>query len=232
MSSSQLTRIPSQNKIPLATGREGFLCSHNVRMIPKLMWMIPEKMWIVWGRMRERNPDPIAVRHIPPKSHIRVPGRNRERHLSQFPLHPARENLQQDNPHRSPIPAGTPERPCLTPNTLGCAFRKPCVWNEVLAGAWEPEASWAARGSVAGITSVMILTLPASVTVVVAMAWEQAQEAEGIPRCFPPPLPPLHRLFAVRNPREVVARQGHTPAALCSLREARSWNSRQAPLAQ
>lgn len=158
-------------------------------------------------------------------------GRDWERHLSHCPLHPARENLQQDNPCRSPIPAGTL---CLTPNTLGCALRKPRVWNAVLAGAGarEPEASWAARGSVAGITSVMILTLPASVTVVAAMAWEPAREAEGIPRCLPPPLPPRHGPFAVRNPREVPAGQGHAPAALCSLREARSWNSRQAPLAQ
>ena len=47
---SRLTRSPSQKKIPLATGREGVLCSDTVRMIPKQMWMIPVKMWMVWGK--------------------------------------------------------------------------------------------------------------------------------------------------------------------------------------
>lgn len=63
MSSSQLTKIPSQKKIPLATGREGFPCSDTVRMIPKMTWMIPVKMWMVWGRMRERDPDPTPIPH-------------------------------------------------------------------------------------------------------------------------------------------------------------------------
>lgn len=38
----------------------------------------------------------------------------------------------------------------------------------------ELEASWAARGSVAGMTSVMILTPPESVTVVAAIACGQS----------------------------------------------------------
>lgn len=219
MSSSQLTRIPSQKKIPLATGREGFRCSDNVRMIPKLTWTIPVKMWMVWGRMRGEG----SRSHPNPTSQF-WEGTGRGTCPNVLSTQPGRTSSRT-------IPA---ERPCLTPNTLGCALRKPRVWNAVLAGAGagEPEASWAARGSVAGITSVMILTLPASVTVVAAMAWEPAREAEGTPRCLPPPLPPRHGPFAVRNPREVPAGQGHAPTALCSLREARSWNSRQAPLAQ
>lgn len=105
MSSSQLTRIPSQKRIPLATGREGFLCSDSVRMIPKQMWTIPVKMWMVWGRMREMDPDPITVRHIPAQSHITVLGRDWERHLSQHSLHPARENPAGQS-LRIPNPAG------------------------------------------------------------------------------------------------------------------------------
>lgn len=54
----------------------------------------------------------------------------------------------------------------LTPSTLGCAFLKPLTWKEDTVGWMEPEASWAARGSVAGMTSVMIRTPPDSVTVV------------------------------------------------------------------
>lgn len=104
----------------------------------------------------------------------------------------------------TPIPGQSlqiPGRPWLTPNTLGRALWNARVWSEVLAGAgaWELRASWAARGSVAGISSVMILTLPASVTVVAAMA----RGAEGIPSgCLPPPpLPPQHGPCAVQNPR-------------------------------
>lgn len=53
---SLLTRSPSQKRTPLATGREGFLYSDTVRMIPKQTWMIPVKMWMVWGRTGEKDP--------------------------------------------------------------------------------------------------------------------------------------------------------------------------------
>lgn len=101
MSSSQLTRIPSQKRIPLATGREGFLCSDAVRMIPKQMWTIPVKMWMVWGRMRERDPNPVAVRRIPPQSHITMLGRDWDRHLSQCPLHSAGQSLRIPSPWKA-----------------------------------------------------------------------------------------------------------------------------------
>lgn len=101
MSSSQRTRIPSQKRIPLATGREGFLCSDAVRMIPKQMWTIPVKMWMVWGRMRERDPNPVAVRRIPPQSHITMLGRDWDRHLSRCPLHSAGQSLWIPSPWKA-----------------------------------------------------------------------------------------------------------------------------------
>lgn len=85
---SLLTRSPSQKRTPLATGREGVLCSDTVRMIPKQMCMIPVMMWMVWGRTEERDPPghswpkalpvcqhrqrmgiTVAVSRVPPRSH-------------------------------------------------------------------------------------------------------------------------------------------------------------------
>lgn len=138
MSSSQLTSIPSQKRIPLATGREVFLCSDAVRMIPKQIWTIPPKMWMVWGRKRDRDPDPapnpIAVRCIPPQSHVTVPGRPAPVPMS---LHPARGNLQQDNPCRSPIPAG-PQEGHVSP---------PTPWDEPSGRLEFGMTSWQVPGS-------------------------------------------------------------------------------------
>lgn len=144
-----------------------------------------------------------------------------------------------------------PGRRDLTPSNLGCALLKPLTWNEdtVGAGGTELEASWAARGSVAGMTSVMILTPPESVTVAaIACGQSGAGEAEGrgpgdVPCYIPAPYLTQPELALLSLPaaggpgppgglleHQLAGERG--PAALCSPQEVCSWKSRQAALAQ
>lgn len=105
-----------------------------------------------------------------PRHCVGKDGHRRQPCPTPIPLPPAR--------HRGAL---SPGHRGLTPSSLGCDFLKPLTWNEdtVGAGGTELEASWAARGSVAGMTSVMILTPPESVTVA-AIACGQSGAGEAV----------------------------------------------------